>query len=310
MKFITYLEGKALKPSIKLLNPKQALQTIALVLLTLLPLGQGIAQTDDNGNPVFNSISTSEKTVKGCLLISNYYTLKNNIESRKSSVFVAEKPNLDQIEKAALNLTSEFFILTRESKMLAMIILANDPKREFVAITIASGEHSTFPCRLKGDITENRANEIIKQNYDPKAMIVKGKLRFNQKEFKIISNHDIETAVLDLIENKKIDQVTPSDVTLPSRKELKEYILSETAVGGEFDFFTIIKGKENDGAQIKPGVFTTNRSIALYKWGRSCFKLGVNTVEDAYEIFAEFSQKEVSNRDKEYIKMGFFKEWE
>jgi hypothetical protein len=34
-------------------------------------------------------------------------------------------------------------------------------------------------------------------------------------------------------------------------------------------------------------VFTTKQSVALYKWGRACFDIGVNTVEDAYGIFAE-----------------------
>ena len=97
---------------------------------------------------------------------------------------------------------------------------------------------------------------------------------------------------------------------MPSKKELKNYILTETKEGGKLDFFTEIKGKEFDGVQIKPGVFTTKQSIALYKWGRACYDIGVNTIEDVYEIFAEFKQKELNQRDKEYIKMGFEKEWE
>lgn len=44
--------------------------------------------------------------------------------------------------------------------------------------------------------------------------------------------------------------------------------------------------------------------------GRVCFDIGVNTIEDVYEIFTEFKQKELHQRDKVYIKMGFDKEWE
>ena len=286
------------------------MKKITIILLTILSVGQIFAQTDKNGNPVFNSVSTSEKTIDNFLLISNYYTLRNNIDNKQSSVFISEKPTLDQIEKAALNLASDFFILTKESKMVVMVMLQNDPKREFMTITMATRQQSTFPCKLSGDITENRAKEIIKERYDTTATIENGKLKFNGKEFVIISNQTIEDAVWKLIKDEKLDKKKPSDIMLPSKKELKSYILTETKEGGELDFFTEIKGKEYDGVQIKPGVFTTKQSIALYKWGRACFEIGVNTVEDVYEIYSEFKQKEINQRDKEYIKTGFDKEWE
>jgi hypothetical protein len=63
---------------------------ITIILTTLiLGLGQAFGQTDKNGNPVFNSVSTTEKSFDDFLLISNYYTLKNNIENKQSSVFVS-----------------------------------------------------------------------------------------------------------------------------------------------------------------------------------------------------------------------------
>lgn len=286
------------------------MKKIALIILTFLTLGQVFGQTDKNGNPVFNSVSTNEKVIGDFLLISNYYTLKNNIENRQSSVFISEKPTLEQIEKAATNLASDFYILTKESKMVVMVMLQNDPKREFMTIVIKINKQSNFPCDLIGDITENRANELIKEKYDSTAFIKNGILNFNGKEFKIISNQEIEDAVWTLIKKEKLDKKKPSDILLPSKTEIKNYIVSETRQGGTFDFFTEIKGKEFDGVQIKPGVFTTKQSIALYKWGRACFEIGVNTVEDAYEIYAEFQGKPVNERDKEYIKSGFYKEWE
>ena len=286
------------------------MKKITILLLTILSLGQVFGQTDKNGNPVFNSVSTNEKSFDNFLLISNYYTLRNNIENKQSSVFIAEKPTLDQIEKASINLASDFFILTKESKMVVMVMLLNDPKREFMTITMATKQQSTFSCKLSGDITENRAKEIIREKYDTTATIENGKLKFNGKEFVIISNQEIEDAVLTLIKKEKLDKIDPSDIIMPSKKELKNYILTETKEGSKLDFFTEIKGKEYDGVQIKPGVFTTMQSIALYKWGRACFNIGVNTIEDVYEIYSEFKQKELNQRDKDYIKMGFWKEWE
>lgn len=286
------------------------MKKIAIFILTFLSLGQVSGQSDKNGNPVFNSVSTNEKVIDDFNLISNYYTLKNNIENRQSSVFVSEQPTLDQIEKAAINLASDFYILTKESKMVVMVMLQNDPKRKFVTIVMKTNQQSTFPCDLTGDITEHRANELVKSKYDSTAYIDSGILNFNGKEFKIISNQEVEDAVWMLIKKEKLDKKKPSDIMLPSKNEIKNYIISETSEGGKLDFFTEIKGKEYDGVQIKPGVFTTKQSIALYKWGRACFEIGVNTVEDASEIFTEFKGKPVNERDKEYIRMGFNKEWE
>ena len=286
------------------------MKKITIFFLTILSLGQVLAQTDNNGNPVFNSISTGERSVEKFLLFSNYYTLKNNIDNNLSSVFISEKPTLNQIEKAAINLASDFFILTKESKMVVMVMLQNDPKREFMTIAMANNQQSTFPCKIKGDINENRAIEIINEQYDSNATIENGKLKFNGKEFQIITNQEIEDAVLSLIKKEKLDKKKPSDIILLSKKELSTYILKETKEGSKLDFFTEIKGKENDGVQIKPGVFTTLQSIAFYKWGRACFDIGVNTVEDAYEIFTEHQGLPVNDQERDYIKMGFNKEWE
>lgn len=286
------------------------MKKIAITILSVLTIGQVFGQTDKNGNPVFNSVSTNEKEIGDFLLISNYYTLENNIENTKSSVFISEKPNLDQVEKAATNLASDFYILTKESKMIVMVMLQNDPKREFMTIVMKTNQQSNYPCNLKGDITENRANEIIREKYDSTAFIKNDILNFNGKEFEIISNQDIEDAVWALIKKEKLNKKKPSDIMLPSKNEIKNYIISESKEGGSLDFFTEIKGKEFDGIQIKPGVFTTKQSVALYKWGRACFEIGVNTVEDAYEIYVEFLGKTVNERDKEYIKSGFYKEWE
>lgn len=286
------------------------MKKILTIILTVLTVGQTFGQTDKNGNPVFNSISTDEKYIENLTLISNYYTLINNIENSLSSVFISENPTLDQIENAAINLPSDFFILTKDRKSVAMIMLNINPKREFMVIEMKTNEQSISPSNLKGDITENRANEIIKEKYDPSAFIKNETLNFNGEKFKIISNQKIENAVSELIKKKKLDKKEPSDYILLSPKQIEGFILLETKEGGRLDFFTEIKGHEYDGVQIKPGVFTTKQSIAFYKWGRACYELGVNTIEDAYKIYEKFKENPLNERDKEYIKMGFYKEWE
>lgn len=281
-----------------------------LILVLLLIATKTYSQTDSNGNPVFNSITTNEEVIKDFRLVSNYYTLKTNIENRLSSVYISPKPSLSEISNAAINLPSDFFLIVRSESIVNMVMLINQPTRKFLVINLASGQKREFDCTLKGDVTENRANEVIKEQYDPSAKIVNKDLFFNDKKLQIISNQEIRTNVIDLIEKQKLSAGESSKIKLLSKGELKKMILGETKAGGKLDFFTAIKGHEMEGIQIKPGLFDTKIGIALYKWGRANFELGTNTVEDALEFWAEFIERQPNRREKDYIMMGFKKELE
>lgn len=278
-----------------------------LIAIALLAAMLANAQTDKNGNPVFHSVSLSEETISDFHLVSNYYTLRNNIDSKASSVFIADKPNLAQIEEAAIQLPSDFFMIMKKQSVINMVMLLNKPSREFFVINPGTGEQKKFPCTLAGDIFENRANELIKENYDPAASIRGNQLYFNKKIFRIISNRDIREHLLKLVEAEHLSTGDSSSMKILSKEELKSMILTESKEGGRLDFFTPIKGHENDGVQVKAGLFTTKQSIALYKWGEANFELGVNTVEDALNIWESFKGRAANEREKNYIRMGFNK---
>lgn len=281
-----------------------------LTLIFILIATTSFSQTDKNGNPVFNSITTKEEMVKDFQFISNYYTLKTNIENKNSSVYISDNPTLEDIENASLKLPSDFFLITKSQGMLNLVLLQNFPTRQFFVINPETGKQNQFPCSIKGDITENRAKEIIKENYDAKAKIKGNKLVFNNKKFTIISTEEIRKAVLELVEKEKLSTGEISKIKILSQDEIKTSVLKESKKGGKLDFFSEIKGHEYDGIQVKPGVFSTKIAIALYKWGRANFELGVNTVEDALSNWSELKGRESNQREKEYIKMGFNKELE
>ena len=278
--------------------------------LFLLLSIQALSQTDQNGNPVFNSVSTNEEKIKDFQFLSNYYTLKNNIENKGSIVYISKHPTLDQIENAAINLPSDFFVIIKKQSVLNMILIRNSPARHYFVLNPTTGKQEEFPCSIHGDITENRANEIIKENYDPKAKIEEGKLFFNNKNLKIISNIEIKKNVLELIEKQKLDIGDTSNLKVLSKDELKTIVVTESKEGGKLDFFTEIKGHEYEGVQIKPGLFTTRLGIALYNWGRANFELGVNTAEDALEFWAEYKGRKANEREVAYITDGFNKKFE
>jgi len=280
--------------------------TIILLFISFWSFGQ----TDNNGNPVFNSVTIQTETINDYHLLSNYYTLKNNIENKNSSVYIAPQPTLKQVERAATSLPSDFFIIEKYGAVIALVLIRDMSSREFFVIDPATGKQKIYPCSLKGDISENRANEIIKEHYVTTARIDGGKLLFNKKEFRIISSSETKKAVLELIDKEKLDQVNGSSVKLLSQDEIKAKILTESKEGGKMDFFSEIKGHEYDGIQIKQGLFTTKIGIALYKWGRTAYDLGVNKIEDALAIWAEFKGRPANSRESTMITQGFNREFE
>ncbi len=171
--------------------------------LLLLLTTQGFSQTDQNRKPVFNSVSTNEETIKDFKLISNYYTLRNNIDNKGSSAYISVSPTRKEILNAAINLPSDFFLIIKGQNILNMVMVINQPSRKFVVINPTTGKQREFDCSLKGNLTENRATEIIKENYDTKAKIEGDRLYFNDKKLSIISNKEIKENVLELIEKAK-----------------------------------------------------------------------------------------------------------
>ena len=98
---------------------------------------------------------------------------------------------------------------------------------------------------------------------------------------------------------------TDSETKKLSQEEIKAFILVETKEGGKLDFFTAIKGKEYNGSQVKPGLIMTNIEMALYKWGKANFDLGVENIETALKIFEEHKGSKLNRRENEIIPMGY-----
>jgi hypothetical protein len=284
--------------------------TKILTFILLLSTTQVFSQTDAHGNPVFNSVTLREDTIENFHLLSNYYTLKNNIDNKNSAVYISDKPLLNEVGNAAINLPSDFFVIMKNQHVVNLILIRNNPSREYLVINPATGQRKKIVCKIKGDISENRANEIISEGYDPEAKIKGGKLYFNHRKLTIAFNKDVMESVLNLIKERNLSEGDTSNVKVLSKQDLRKIILTESKEGGNLDFFTEIKGHEYDGVQIKPGLFTTKLSIALYKWGRANFELGVNTVEDALQFWEEFKGRAANEREKDYITKGFNKELE
>ncbi|KGO91596.1 hypothetical protein [Flavobacterium subsaxonicum] len=283
------------------------MKNLLVALIVLCSSASLFAQTDDNNNPIFNSVILGTDTVDGLTVMYNYYTLKNNIENKNSSVYIDDKPSLAETIDAAQTLPSDFFVIMRGQEVVSLLLFTASPKIEFMLMDIKTGASKNFSPALQGTLTQNRANELLTEKYAANTKIKGDKLTFNNAQFKIITTADIKKEAAAIIKNEKLKDATSTGIQVLSQMQIKENIIKESAKGGKLDFFTPIIGIENNGVQIKPGIFETNMGVALYKWGRAAFDAGVNTVDDALAIYAETKGRPVSKKETLYIKMGFEK---
>src|ERR1700730_18281462 len=142
-----------------------------LIIIFILISTLSYSQIDHKGNPVFNSIQAGEDTISDFNLISNYYPLKTNIENKSTAVFISENPTLDEVLDAATKLPSDFFLIMKGQNVIKMILINNFPTKYFFVINPNTRKGEKYKSPLKGDITENRANDLIKEKYDTTAYI-------------------------------------------------------------------------------------------------------------------------------------------
>jgi hypothetical protein len=186
------------------------MRALLLPLFLLLALA-GKAQTDPTGNLVFNSVTLEVDSFSGCELTFNYYTLQDNIDSRSSSVFIAEKPSLNQIEAAAVKLPAHFFVLTRKGQVVSRVMLTEEPKRQYLVTDFSTGEPRSFPCALTGDLPEERVLELLDLGWDPGAKRTGNNFYFNGKTFSILPADQLKADVRKLIAAQKLTEVPASN---------------------------------------------------------------------------------------------------
>jgi hypothetical protein len=272
----------------------------------MLAATKAFAQKDAPSGAGLNSVIISEQKIGTYLLGASYYPLKGNMDNRKSSAYVTDSPTLLEIDYAATHQASDFFVIVKNHSILKVIGLNNlGNKWQWLVVDMDKGGSDGFMLTDTADLTENRAKELVGNRYDRGAKIIGNILYFNGRRHRILSNTRIKGMLLGLISREGLANGDSTDVKYRTREETEAYVLAATAPGRELDFFTSIAGHEYDGVQVKPGKFSTKLGIALYQWGKACFDLGVNTLEDAWRIFEKFRKRPLDQRERDYIKMGF-----
>jgi hypothetical protein len=281
------------------------MKKIALIILTVFTLTNAFGQTDKHGNPVFNNELISEEKLDAFELTSSYYTIDNNISNKGSSVYVSDKPTLTEYLKFARELPSNFFIVHQGQSVMVMIMLM--PKIDGSYTTLSynivnpnNGKSMQTPCNVWGEISEKRADELLKLKVDTAAKIIdlpnNGKgLLFNGIAYRIQPYDKLKAEVIEIAKQL----TTPVEEI----KDPIEYVKKET-IGGKLDFNKVLE-KETQALFLFDGVAYNKKDFAIYLWGKKVKTLGVSSSKKATKLWEEINNRKLTDPEKKALVSGF-----
>jgi len=202
----------------KKLNVKLLISIIFIVLF-LSKCTTILKGNDENGNPIFNSIQLEKKDYDGYEITSNYYTIANNIANPNSSVYISNKPSVEQIIDFATNSPSYFWLIHKEKEVIKIISLLQksenwgDVKWSFLVQDIKNKTSKEFKINIwMLHITEHRMLEMKYGNkiLDQKLMEADKRI-FN----KYIENKILGTVPYYMIYGKLLSLVNDGKLFLP-----------------------------------------------------------------------------------------------
>ncbi|KFF24123.1 hypothetical protein [Chryseobacterium vrystaatense] len=233
-----------------------------ILLLSIFLTGPNLyAQLDKNGNPVFNSEKIENFSFENVEIASSYYTIKDNIDNKQSSVFINENPTIDDYWNFSSKLPSYYFMIVDQGSIKGMLMLI--PKNEddsfFYNVIIPNkNENFQIPSQLKGKITEGRAKELAGISKS-KAVINNGVLKFNNKDIQFLKYNDVIEEVKNIVKEKIIANHDDENSTL------EKYIKTES-IGGTLDFKNTVDQYEGTFINFD-GIMYNKKDFAILMWG-------------------------------------------
>lgn len=279
---------------------------ITITIFTFISL-LSYSQIDKNGNPIFNNEFIENIAVNKFTISMNYYTIENNIDNKNSSVFVSENPTIQEYIKFARNYPSYFAIVTEDNvaKFMLMLLQKNNGSETtffYNIIDVKTSRSIEATCKVWGEITEKRVDEMIENNYDSTAE--KGAIvGTNKRQFsydKMIYGYQSYDKVKEEIIAISKQLMTPQ---LTTKKEIREYIKNET-VDGELDFNKALEKKEG-GLLLYDGIAYNKKDFAFLLWGKKVKILGLKSSKSAIKLMQEIKGKKLTKPEKKALKKGF-----
>lgn len=286
------------------MNFKQPIITLFSIFLINLCFGQ----TDKHGNPVFNSELISEEKIDNFELTSTYYTINNNISNKASSVYVSEKPTLNEYLNFSRDLPSNAFIVHKGQKVMVMIMLLqkNEGDKTILTYNIINPNNNKsmqIPCNVFGEISEKRADELLKTKVDTTSKIIdlpnNGKgILFNEIVYRIQPYNKLKEEVIDIAK-----QIINGGDKKEEIKDPIEYIKKET-IGGKFDFNKALEN-EKQSLILYEGIAYNKKDFAIFLWGKKVRMVGIPSSKKATKLWEEINKRDLTEPERNALIRGF-----
>jgi hypothetical protein len=271
-------------------------QLLILILSIFLTSSNLYSQFDKNGNPIFNSEKIESFRVENVEVVSSYYTIKNNIDNKQSSVFINENPALDDYWNFSNDLPSYYFMIVDMGKVKGMLMLIPKDDSFFYNVVIPDkNENFQIHSKLKGKITENRAKELadIKKI---KAILIDDVLKFNNKDFQVLKYNDVIEEVKNIVKERIIHHDDQNAA-------LEKYIKTESK-GGKLDFKDSVEKYE--GAFINfDSILYNKKDFAILMWAAAVKKVGIADLNNAQRLWQEINERNLSEPELKALRKGF-----
>ena len=180
-----------------------------LFLLLLCSISRnGIAQVDSLAKPVFHSIVLKVDTLNDCIVYTNYYTIRNNIDNKNSAVYVTANPSLDELINFACTKPSYSFLVLANHTIANMIVMeprvdAKHMTYTYVITNSNSGKKAEIVSKTIGAISELRSAELLRNAYDKEARALQNGsdkfCLFGEKYYSIQSFQSVREEVLNIL---------------------------------------------------------------------------------------------------------------
>ncbi len=235
-------------------------------------------------------------------LNTSYYTISNNIDNRQSSAFISDTPSSDEYLYFAQHQPSYYFLIHRKRSVSGMILFHQQTTAHrsgfiYTIVNPATGHRREVPSRLQGELTQQRAHELVADQLISTASLLNDTVfLLNKTRYPVLALAAVQKEVVALAqqllgrEQGKVD-------------DLKEYIRAET-IGGTLDFKATL-AQEPQQRFSRHGIVYDKARFSVLLWGGAVRMLGLRSIETARALWEDIQQRPLTQPEWRALRNGF-----
>ena len=260
------------------------------------------AQTTPPDGPVFISREIDDVDYGSFSLNTSYYTIANNIDNRQSSAFISDEPSPDEYLYFAQHQPSYYFLIHRKRSVLGMVLFNQRTTLQrsgftYTIVNTANGHRREVPSRLAGELTQQRAQELVAgELVSPTSFLSDTLCVLEDKRYPTLALAEVQREVVTLAQQLL-------GYELEKINDLEEYIRAET-IGGTLDFYVAL-AKEPRQRFFRHGITYNKARFSVLLWGGAVRMLGLRSIEDARALWEDIQERPLTQNEWQALRRGF-----